>query len=343
MADVTADELARAALVLVSTILHAKEDDRFVIVFDGFSSEIAQAVAHAGESQGALVTLAPLDELKSVSTNHSGDRPHKVLPDALRRAMLAAQVSVYLASEPHAELPMREQLVYIVGACGVRHAHMPGISKRGFCRGMNLEASKVESYGRGMGRFVELARILDVESPAGTRLRVHLGRARWSMHLGVLIPGKIVRLPAGALYANPDAIEGTFVANASLGEFFGAREGLLLQHPVRFTIDQGKVVAFDTASAALKNDLEHVLHVGPNSDRVGLIVLGVNAGIDMPTGEAVVDENLPGLHLVIGDPGGRVTGLDWSARTSFVACGAGSRVLVDGAPAIEDNKVVHVA
>jgi leucyl aminopeptidase (aminopeptidase T) len=344
MPEVTQDDLTRAAVVLVSTVLHVKDNDRFVIVYDATTSEIASLVAQVGEGAGALVTLAPLDQLKSVSTNHSGERPHKVLPDALRRALLAAQVSVYLATEPHAELPMREQLSYLVGACGVRHAHLPGISKQGFCRGLALDASKIEQWGRGMGRLVELARVLDAESPAGTRLRVHLGKAsRWSMHLGVLHPGKMGRLPAGALYATPESAEGTFVANASIGEFFGAREGLLLQTPVRFTIADGKVTAVDTTLAGLKKELEHVLSMGPNSDRVGLVTLGVNAGIAMPTGEASVDENLPGLHLVIGDPGGRVAGLDWTARTSFAACGSGGRLLVDGTLAIEDGKIVHIA
>ena len=47
-----------------------------------------------------------------------------------------------------------------------------------------------------------------------------------------------------------------------------------------------------------------MLRFAPNSDRVGLVAIGVNEGVDTPTGEAVVDQNLPGLHLFIGDPAG---------------------------------------
>src|SRR4029077_6978939 len=99
---------------------------------------IGDALAYLASSVGGHVTHARLDVLKSVSTGHSGDRPHKVLPDLVRRAMLATQASAFVASAPHAELSMREQLLHIVGACGVRHAHMPGITQVAFARGMRL-------------------------------------------------------------------------------------------------------------------------------------------------------------------------------------------------------------
>src|ERR1700758_1428711 len=108
MPEVTAAELGHASEVLLHSALRLRAGERFVVVSDQESAAIGEALARGAEQMRAHVTLARLDQLKSVSTGHSGDRPHKVLPDLIRRAMLAAQASVFVASAPHAELSMRE-------------------------------------------------------------------------------------------------------------------------------------------------------------------------------------------------------------------------------------------
>jgi leucyl aminopeptidase (aminopeptidase T) len=341
MPDVTAAELAHASEVLLHSALRLRAGERFTIVSDGESSAIGDALARSAEQMRAQVTHARLDLLKSVSTGHSGDRPHKVLPDLIRRSMLAAQASVFVASSPHQELSMREQLLHIVGACGVRHAHMPGITPRAFAAGMRLDYDRVSAWGRALFRRLEFAHHVHAWSPAGTDLHLAFGpESRWVPRLGTLAPGKWVNFPAGAIYASPQSAEGVIVVNASLGEFFGTREGLLLHKPVVLTIEGGRVVKVESPlSAELKSDIEQTLSFAPNSDRVGLVAIGVNEGIEVPTGEAVVDQNLPGLHLFIGDPAGRATGVRWSARTSFAACQAASSVTIDGMLTIDEGRV----
>jgi hypothetical protein len=222
---------------------------------------------------------------------------------------------------------------------------MPGLSPRAFAYGMKMDASRLESWGRAMERRLELARALDVESTAGTKLRLDFpADYRWAESLGVISPGKWAQLPAGALYAQPDSVDGVFVANASFGEFFGAREGILLHKAVKLHIERGRVARVEAPAAPeLARDVEAMLSVAPNSNRIGLAVVGVNVGLEAPTGDAAVDQNLPGLHLVIGDPAGRIANSSFSARTSFFACAAGGRVSVDGSMAIDGGKVVSVA
>jgi len=343
MPDVTAAELAHAAEVLVRTAIRLKPSERFVVVSDAESAAVGEALAQIAGTVGGHVTHARLDVLKSVSTGHTGDRPHKVLPDLVRRAMLASQASAFVASAPHGELSMREQLLHIVGACGVRHAHMPGITQPAFARGMRLDYERVIAWGRALGRRLEYAHYLESDSTAGTHLRITFSTDnRWVPRLGTLAPGKWVNFPAGAIYASPQSVDGVLVANASLGEFFGAREGLLLKKPVKLTIEAGRVTKVEAQSAELQTDIEKMLAFAPNSDRVGLVAIGVNEGVDVPTGEAVVDQNLPGLHLFIGDPAGRATGVTWSARTSFAACQAGSSVSIDGMLSIDSGRIVIV-
>jgi leucyl aminopeptidase (aminopeptidase T) len=338
----TKAQLFRAADVLVRTAVRLHEGERFVVVSDAETALIGEAIERAAIGVGALVTLARLDQLKSVSTGHTGDRPHKVLPDLVRRAMLAAQASVFVASAPYQELSMREQLLHIVAACGVRHAHMPGITMTAFNAGLALPYDQVSAWGRVMLRRLERATHVHATSEAGTELSLTFGPdPRWVPRLGTLAAGKWTNFPAGALYASPASAEGVFVANACLGEYFGTREGLLLRKPIVFTIEAGRVAKVEAPlSPELENDVRQMLSFGPNSDRVGLVALGVNDGIHGATGEAVVDQNMPGVHLVLGDPSGRATGAKWSARTSFPACGAGGSVAIDGMPVIEGGRIL---
>jgi hypothetical protein len=82
-----------------------------------------------------------------------------------------------------------------------------------------------------------------------------------------------------------------------------------------------------------------MLGVAPNSDRVGLVILGVNAGVGEPTGCVTADQHRPGLHLVFGDPLPKLTAAAWSARTSFAACQARSTVRVDGTVVIDGGRL----
>jgi leucyl aminopeptidase (aminopeptidase T) len=333
--------VAHAASSLVRTALHLREGDRFVVICDADSSGLADVIKQEAVSLGVQVTLARLDQLRSVSTNHPGDRPHKVLPDLVRRAMLAAQGSVFLASAPHQELSMREQLQHIVGACKVRHAHMPALSERAFAVGMKTDCARLETWGRAIERRLEIAQVLEATSAAGTDLSLRFASSsRWTPHLGSIAPGHMSNLPAGALFAQPDAVDGVFVANASVSDFFGAREGLLTGKPLSLHIREGRVVRVEAKGAPdLQRDIEGMIAVAPNSNRVGLAVIGVNFELS-PIGEAAVDENLPGLHLVIGDAAGRIRTSAWSARTSFTACEAGATVSTGGDLVIEDGKLV---
>jgi aminopeptidase len=344
MSDASAADLARAAAVLVQTVVKLRADESFVIVADEATDDIGHALRRAGEAAGATVTLLRLDLVRSLATNSTGERPHKVLPDAVRRALQAARASCYIASAPHQEVSMREQMTHLLATYGVRHCHMPGVTARGFVAGFKLGYDKVASWGHGLRKLLELAHSLESESAAGTKLHVELApRAKWSEKLGEAHPGQCVTLPAGALYTSPERINGAFVANASVGEFFGARAGLLLRSPVRFTIAEGRVTSVEAPQGAdLERDVRAMLAVAPNSDRVGMVVVGVNMGVEAPTGDASVDQNLPGLHLVFGDPSGKDTGATWTARTQFVGCQSAGRVSIDGTVAIVNARIVSV-
>jgi leucyl aminopeptidase (aminopeptidase T) len=254
--------------------------------------------------------------------------------------MLSAQASAFVASAPHPESSMREQLLHIVGACRIRHAHMPGISPVAFASGLAVESDKLATVGREIERRLEVANELTSESGDGTKISITFPKnRRWVSRLGHVGAGEAVIFPAGSLIACPENVAGTFAAT-SVGEFFGAREGLL-REALLFEIDGGRVVKVTAPNNPhLVRDVEAMLKVAPNSDRVGLVVIGVNDGVGEPTGDINVDQHRPGLHLVFGDPMPKLTGASWSARTSFCACQAQGAVHVDGTLVIDRGRLV---
>jgi leucyl aminopeptidase (aminopeptidase T) len=236
---------------------------------------------------------------------------------------------------------MRDQLLHVAAACKGRHAHMPGISPVAFAAALREDFATLAAQGQDVERRLEGAREITCESAEGTKLSIKTGPPRrWVARLGRLEAGESVTLPAGSLFTCPETISGTFVANASVGEYFGAREGLLAE-PVVFEIVDCRVMnVIAPSNPNLVREIENMLHIAPNSDHVGLVVIGVNAEIGDPTGEVAVDQNRVGLHLVIGDPMGKQTGATWSARTSFAACQAGGSVRIDGALVADGGKLI---
>ena len=337
MRPVSEDELQRAASMVVRSCLKMTAGERLALIGDAESLSLVAALESAGRDAGAEVNVLRVDQLRSYSTNHTGERPHKVLPDGVRRAMLSAEASVFLATGPHSETSMREQLLHIVGACKVRHAHMPGITPLAFATGLSCDFAKLGEVGRSIAGRLETAREIVCESTDGSRLVVR-GSRRWVTRLGDVGPGESVTLPAGSIFTSPESVSGKLVAT-SIGEFFGTREGLL-KDPVVFEVLEGVVMNVTSPSNPdLVRDIENMLHVAPQSDRVGLAVIGVNDAIGPPTGDVSVDQHRPGLHLVFGDPLGKITGAPWSARTSFAVCQGKGSVRIDGTLIADDGRL----
>jgi leucyl aminopeptidase (aminopeptidase T) len=308
-------------------------NEHFVIFDDQASQGIGDALAAAADGVGAWVRRFPLDRFAK--------RPLRSLPELARHALIEARASVFVASELHQETSVRQAILHLVREHSLRHAHLPGITERGFAAGIRIHYDELARLAAQLQRLLAGARTIFTESPAGTSLRVTLDEgARWFAQLGVVAPGNWANFPAGAFYASPARVDGVFVADASLGEFFGARAGLLSGHGARLTVDDSRVVDVVTQDAELLRDVRATLEVAANSERIGLIAIGMNPGIAGPIGEWSIDQNVPGLHLGIGDPAGRSSGATWRAQTCFAACQARSTVTVDGIVVVRDGVLV---
>lgn len=331
--------VAAAKNLLRAPVRGAPPEVRFVdrgtellVVADDRSRRIADALRGVAEAIGASPTVVMLER--------PDDKPLKVLPPAVRSLLARVPATIFAARAPNGERSMREQLAAVVKASGARYARLQDVEEAAFVRAFSADPARVRDVGRRLAERIARGRLVEVTSPGGTALHVTVAPGAWVERLGEIVPGTGVGFPAGALFTSPEGIDGTFVADASLGEFFGLREGLLAGKPVRFEIAQGRVASVHAPhDPRLEADIRATLAFADNSNRIGLVAIGVNVGIDAATGDASVDQNLQGFHLGVGDPGGKSTNVGWKARTSFFACQAASRVVVDGDVVIDGGKI----
>lgn len=329
LARVSVADLDLAARGVIEGALGVRAAEHVVVIGDASSVRMADALARAVGLRGAVPVSVWLDE----------GRPSPTLPAQAREALLDARASVFVASAEQAELPMRQELLAMVKARRMRHAHMPSISHLAFARGLRVDYDVVAGHGmRLMGRLARASEIV-ARSERGTELRVRMPeRARWLPQLGQLEPGRWGNLPAGAIYAAPASVDGTFVADAALAPDLEAPAGT----EVNLMIVQSYVVQVEVPGLPeLERELRCRLSSGPNAERIGLIAIGVNYGIGEATGEALVDQNLPGLHLAVGDPAADVMGGGWRAPTSLPFCQARSTVLLDGEAIVRRGALVE--
>ncbi|UJR86079.1 aminopeptidase [Sandaracinus amylolyticus] len=328
LSRITVSQLDLAAREVVGTALAVREREVVALFADATSVRMGDALARAVEARGAEPRMVWLDDL--------GPRPLLDLPGGIEGLLQGATASVFVASAPGPEITMRRALLAMLTAHRLRHAHMPGISHLAFVRGLRVDYDAVAGHGmRLLSRLMSSTRIT-VSSASGTRLRLATSSAtRWMPQLGQLEPGRWGNLPAGALYAVPDSIDGVYVANAAVGPHATAST------PVTLYIADGRVVRVSAEDdPVLEEMLRARIESGANRDRVGLVAIGCNYGIIEATGEAIVDQNLPGLHLALGDAAADVTGIGWSAAGSIPCCAAGTSVVVDGEAVVRSGVLV---
>jgi leucyl aminopeptidase (aminopeptidase T) len=70
---------------------------------------------------------------------------------------------------------------------------------------------------------------------------------------------------------------------------------------------------------------------------VGELSLGANLGLRRFTGNALMDENVPGAHIAIGDPLPELTGASWSAKTHVPLICRDASIYLDDVPIMEDG------
>jgi hypothetical protein len=328
-----APELKSAADNAARVCLGAAAGEVATLVLDDRSREGMAAIALALEEIGVQVHAFVIESL--------GKRPLARFPAEMLSRLEHSQISVFWAIPLPGELTSRLQILKTVSEHRLRHAHLIGLSRENFLEGMSVDYRNIRDMQEKIVDRLSRASSLRVITPGGTDLLIPLSPGQgWTCLSGIIEPGRWQNLPSGQIMHVPETADGTFVADAAIGEWFGTRYTALDEYPLTVDIEGGR--ALDARSSNQRLAREFLLYVrsNPNADRVGELSLGTNPGLTRFTGKAVIDENVPGCHIALGDPLGELTGATWSAKTHVPLICRDASVFLDDTAIMEDGRYV---
>jgi leucyl aminopeptidase (aminopeptidase T) len=317
-------DLLSAARRVVDGALGAVPGERLVVVTDGERSEVRDAFREAADWAKLKIELFLLDDF--------GPAPLRALPRAIAAALENAQLSVYAGRAGAEEIGLRRELVEAVARYGLRHAHMVGVTAPLMAAGLAVDPHRIAEVSRALRARLRPDSLIHASSPRGTELEVRCdGRFRWIDNSGLIRPGRWQNLPAGELLTAPGSVKGRYVCDAAVTSVSGLETTTTLRAtPVRLQIDGRRVVSVECESAAIARGVQGFLRGGSNYDRVGLVSFGTNIGLFEPTGSLIVDQTMPGLHIVLGMTHSALTGADWDAAGQLVLAGEQANIDIDG-------------
>jgi len=324
-------ELVNAARRIFEGALGLVPGEKVVVVLDTARKEMSAAMAEVVHNIGATIRILELEDY--------GPRPARRVPDEVEAAMHDAQASVLMVSLEDGEFSMRYDLVTLANQLNLRHVHMAGISRRSMLAGFTVDPARILDATRAVRTRLRPDSRLYLHTAAGSELHVLLSPShRWIEQVGVVRPGRWENLPSGGLCTAPGDVEGIFVADASVGQGFGMAAGLLEKNPVRLEIEGGICKSVRCSDLALQRTIEDFMRRDRHMDRVGIVILGTNVGILAPIGEALCDQNLPGLHIAFGTTFPDQTGAVWTARSQLTFTCANADVDLDGTSLLRSGR-----
>lgn len=270
-----------------------------------------------------------------------GARPHEGLAPTIAEALAQSQASVFCADSRPDEKPMRLALLSQTTKLGIRHAHLVGVTRRSLLAGFSAEPRRLAEAARVVRVRARPSSIIRVRSPAGTDLTVRCDPAcRWSDHTSPIRAGRWENLPAGEVLTCPADVNGTYVATASMSSSFGIQREALRHCPIRLGFEHGVLKRMESPEEGLCPKLWQKIRATPNTERVGLLLIGTNVGVHEPTGDIITDKTLPGAHLWLGKTLADETGARWSSDAWVAFTAEGTDVDLDDVPLIRQGRYV---
>ena len=301
-------ELMPGAKNAVETCLAVLPGEHVALIADVASSAVAASLAAAIEHVHATTTELLLEDL--------GPRPMRGAPAPVLEALEKADVGILAMNPQPGELTARMAIVHVVERRRIRYAHMVGVTPQIMQQGMRTDYKLVDRLSDKLRERMLRAKTLTVKSDAGTAFAAHFDqKLDWVKTSGLISPQYWSNLPAGEVFTTPATVDGTFVCDATAGDYFNGKYGDLQSTPMKLKIAGGRLVHVECERKDLEKEFWEYCHTDENSDRVGELAFGTNLGLSEMIGILLQDEKFPGVHIAFGDPYGSQTHADWKSKT----------------------------
>jgi aminopeptidase len=325
--------LRQGAANAVNTCLAVRPGETVALIVDEACREIGASLASAVTEAGGRVVGYLIEELCA--------RPMTEAPAGIVRGLEQCDVGVLCMHPRQGELPARMQIVALAEQRRIRYAHMVGVTPEIMRQGMRADYRMVDRLSERLRERMLSATRLRVRTDAGTDVTATFDPSlAWIKTSGLISPRYWSNLPAGEVFTTPARVDGTFVCDATVGDYFGAKFGDLSATPLRLHIHAGRLVSAECPRAELEREFWSYTHTDENSDRVGELAFGTNLGLTALIGVLLQDEKFPGVHLAFGDPYGSQTGADWKSCTHVDVLTRDCDVWIDADPVIRRGRYI---
>ena len=315
----------------VGVCLGVRPGERVVVIADEVSRSVAASLECALREQNAEFTGLLLENF--------GPRPMNGAPEAVLEALENTDVGMLCMTPQPGELSARMAIVRVVERRQIRYAHMIGVTPEIMQQGMRADYRKVDELSNRLRERMLRAETLTVKTAAGTSFSAHFDQGLdWVKTSGLISPRYWSNLPAGEVFTTPATVDGTFVCDATAGDYFNGKYGDLRATPLTMKIEGGRLVEVDCARKDLEEEFWNYTHTDENSDRVGELAFGTNLGLTEMIGILLQDEKFPGVHIAFGDPYGSQTHADWKSRTHVDVLTRNCDVWIDDDQVIEKGR-----
>jgi aminopeptidase len=302
------NELMTGARNAVEVCLDVKPGERVVVIADEVSRSVAASLEQALKDRHAKFSGLLLEDY--------GPRPLQGAPEAVLDALERTDVGVLCMTPQPGELGARMSIVKVVERRRIRYAHMVGVTPEIMQQGMRADYHKVDELSDRLRERMLKAETLTVKTERGTAISAHFDpQLDWVKTSGLISPRYWSNLPAGEVFTTPATVDGTFVCDATAGDYFNGKYGDLQAAPLVMKISGGRLKQVECPRKDLEDEFWKYCHTDENSDRVGELAFGTNLGLTRMIGILLQDEKFPGVHIAFGDPYGSQTHADWKSRT----------------------------
>ena len=301
-------ELMPGAKNAVEVCLGVRAGERVAVIADEISKSVAASLERALKERGAEFTGLLLEDY--------GPRPMTGAPAPVLEALEKTDVGVLCMTPQPGELSARMTIVQLVEQRQIRYAHMVGVTPEIMQQGMRADYRKVDELSNRLRERMLRAKTLTVKTTRGTSFCAHFDpQMDWVKTSGLISPRYWSNLPAGEVFTTPATVDGTFVCDATAGDYFNGKYGDLQATPLVMKISGGRLREVECPRKDLEEEFWKYCHTDENSDRVGELAFGTNLGLTRMIGILLQDEKFPGVHIAFGDPYGSQTHADWKSRT----------------------------
>jgi leucyl aminopeptidase (aminopeptidase T) len=325
------ETLAPGARNAIAICLAIKPGERVALIADAPSRDVAASLELAIEEIGARPISVLIEQVTM--------RPVTLAPAAVLSALEQADAGILCIQPMQGELSARMEIVHAVERRGMRYAHMVGVTPLIMQQGMRADYRLVDRLSTVLCDRMRDATSLRVETAYGTAFTASFSPAlAWVKTSGLISPRYWSNLPAGEVFTTPASVDGTFVCNATVGDYFGPKYGDLSTTPLTLEITGGRLARASCSRTDVEREFWDYCHTDANSDRVGELAFGTNLALTEMIGILLQDEKTPGVHIAFGDPYGSQTGADWKSRTHVDVLTRDCNVWIDEDQVIRDGR-----